>query len=314
MINRIYFFSIVLILFLLSGVVHAQMKEAHRKLVLKSDVILVYNSYLEREKDIVSDYTTVYFDSIYDRNIDTILVNKTKFKKGDYRLQRLVEGEDVFINSIQEGGGCLLLGMLDSDSVYVNFLFLKKTGKEYRNLAELNGIEISRAKGYYIPQIIRLIEINSIKDPKEKYKQSVNWFIDNGVYPDNDFIEYYIQQGIVQKDNYFDDEIILRAKNMFLKGKESLLPIIQDKYASEAKNYYLQKMKRIARLTEPRYSDYYDFRNSIRLMYDFEYENAEYILLGMLTSDPVDSYDKSRIMRHFIEMVENDKNITIRKE
>lgn len=314
MINRIYFFSIVLILFLLSGVVHAQMKEAHRKLVLKSDVILVYNSFPERGKDIVSDYTTIYFDSIYGKKIDTVLLNKTKFKKGDYRLQRLVEGEDVFINSIQEGGGCFLLGTLDSDSVYIDLLFLKKTGKEYLNLGELNNIEISRVKGYYIPQIIRLIEINSIKEPKERYKQSVNWFIDNGVCPDSNFIEYYIQQGIVQKDNYFDDEMILRAKNMFLEGREDLLPMIQYKYASEAKNYYLQRMKRIARLTNPGYSDYRDFYNDIQSIYDFRYESAEYILCDLITSDFTEKYRKSQIMEYFIEMVENDKNITFRKE
>ncbi|NDW08088.1 hypothetical protein [Dysgonomonas sp. 520] len=287
--------------------VNAQDKQILRILTMKSDVILTSNSY-EKTDTYVNDFSKESVCVI--NKVDSIIKNNTKFKESDYTARILTDGNDYFSDGYFGDGG-RLLGSISQDvgKSYSNLMFLKKVGKQYQVLGIYENLEIGEMKTEYISKIAQVMEIEKIKDLNERYSKTLDWFIDNGFYPDNGFIEFYQQKGVVKESLLLNDEMAQKAKMSFLSGNEDLLPLIKDKFPDDVQKYYLLKMRNIRRSSPLSYISCYDFYEIISNLYNFGYNSMDYLLLSLLTDDNIDEYKKKDIMDYFINMTEEKKKL-----
>ena len=153
-------------------------------------------------------------------------------------------------------------------------------------------------------QIKSLSSIEKIKNENERYTKTLDWFIENGLMPDNDFVDYYKEKQLIKDSIIYSESQYTKVLQEFQNGKEELLPMLRSKYFNEVKAYYLQKMEDILKIDKPQWNDYYDFTNAFQSIFndELEYDSTDYLLYSSLTSDKFDEYDKRRIMKHLIEV------------
>jgi hypothetical protein len=281
-----------------------------RTATLKSDVIFASNSYHSTE-NCINDYTVEQFYLI--NRIDSLITNETRFQINEkIQIRTFLDKyshwwqkdavEAIQLLKTKDGG---------TEQRYSDLFFLKKEGKQYRLLGIVEQVKWNDITDYYIPTVLKIKEIDKTNNLNERYTRTLDWFIENDCYPDENFIRFYEQKSIIKGDIPLTDEQLQKAKTKFMNGAKELLPLIEDKFATEINAYYLAKLKKIRQLSKPQYSDYYDFRDIIYKLKGedfFHYGSVDYIMYYMLTSDTVEKYDKNTIMDYFIKMAEQDLN------
>jgi hypothetical protein len=277
-----------------------------RKMVMQSDVIFASSDY-EIGFESANDYSLTQFYIVY--RMDSLITNKTKFKIGDKirSLQRIedypTEWNDTLLfppkpAQIHYG--------INPGFRYTDLFFLKKEGKQYKLLGWITDIEWSSIETHYIPLIREIEKINQITDLNNRYAQTMDWYIAQNEYPDDDFFAFYRQQKLIGDTPVLSDEQLQKAKDDFLNGSENLLPFIKDKFPLEIKKYYLDKLREIRQTVNIGRSEYYQFELIIESMYDLEYGGIEYMMSNLLWESGLSGEDKETIMDYFIRKVEED--------
>ena len=276
-----------------------------RRMVMQSDVIFASSRY-QTIHEYVNDYSLTHF-YIAER-IDSLITDKTQFKIGDrIKIQNEIDDYSFFWNDTAKSISALYGGVgKDVETYYSDLFFLKKEGKQYNLLGKVTDIEWNKIKTYYIPIIRQIEKINQTTDLNKRYAQTIDWYIAQNDYPDDNFIEFYRQKKLIGDTLILSNEQLQKAKNGFLEGNEKLSPFIADKFPLEIKEYYLKKLRKIRKTECLGYREYYDFDNIIQEMYDYHGYDIDYVMSSLLCNDNVDKYDKQTIMDYFIRKVEEE--------
>lgn len=279
-----------------------------RSVMQKSDMIIDIDDY-RIDTVWVNDFTYktyIKMDKIDSTNA-RILRNRFSAVPKKLILRKYTDGEDFYSDLITNGGGCVMRSR-ESDINYYNLFFIKKDKNEYRILMHLDGLKWEQRE-IYRKQIEMLGNFENTKNKKERFSKTLDWFIENGLMPDGDFIAYYKQTGITTDSIPYSERQYQRALQMFQQnGKVNLLPILRMKYPEEVKQYYVQKMENILKQDEP---DYYKFyRAFLDLTEDkLTSDDADYILNNSLCEErSFSKYNKNRIMEHLVQVAKEWKN------
>jgi hypothetical protein len=302
MLNKFFLF---LSIFNLTCTVSAQ-KLNLRKAILNSDFIIVSDDF-EYKKAAENDYSTQNYIVI--NKIDTILRNNLSSIPKKLKLRSFEDGEDFYSNLLTNDGGCVLKAQFANDITnYYHIFFIKKVGKEYQVFLFLNGIEWEQYQNYK-NQIKTIAPLEEIKDQKVRFDKTLEWFIDNGLIPDNNFIEYYKEKKITTDTIQYSEKQYEKALLKFEKGEEALLPIVKDKFKDKVKEYFVKKLEEIIEKSKLEYNDYYEFYETVRKATDGfgdnSYDSMDYLLNNNITTDKFDEYEKKNIMTHLLEVVKN---------
>ena len=269
-----------------------------RKAVLKSDVILVSPKH-SVTISYANDYSIEQFYVV--NGIDTIIKNVTQFKVADkIKIQQHIDdysaswGKDVISAEA-------LVTAKEIDTRYTDLLFLKKENKQYKLLGIVRTVKWDDFTGYYIHAINQIMEIGNIRNLNERYTKTIDWFIEHKDYPDDDFIAFYTENGILQNELILTDEQMKKVIENFMKGNSKLRPYIKDEKI--LKSYTLKKLKEIMSKPEPEsWRFYYELTD----LYDFKYGTAEYIFMNQLSYGFLTIQDRKNIMNYFIKKVEQE--------
>jgi len=278
-----------------------------RKAILKSDLIISINDY-RMDTIRINDFTSkvfINFDKINEGN-SWIYKNNLGSAPKKLSLRKLVDGEDFYSYSITDGNNCLLRA-LDGNITYHDLFFIKKEKSEYKIVAHFQSIEWEQLQKME-QQIKSLAPIEKIKNENERYTKTLDWFIENGLMPDNDFVDYYKEKQLIKDSIIYSENQYAKALQEFQNGKEELLPMLHSKYFNEVKAYYLQKMEEIVLISERDYFNYRAFSEAVENVtnnFENDTESVDYLLNNSLTGDKFESYEKSNIMTHLIELVKD---------
>lgn len=278
-----------------------------RKLTLKSDVILLYDqdsiAYID---DVINDHTTQHYYQL--KAVSQEVKNNASFKFNNAKLRYLVENEDYF--KVYQKGDCMGIGKA-FDNVkrkFYGMLFLQKNNKQYSVIGIIQNDDPLSAWQELIKQIQSVSTLEKIKNLQERYTKSIDWFIDNNTLPDENFIKYYKQKGILKTDTAkLNEQQLARAKTLFFNGNETFLDLIASTNPTEIKDYYLQKLKDISFQSEYEFGDCLRFKRiSTMLTNDFNdnYDDVNRVLSDLLTKDELENYEKKPIMLHLINLIE----------
>lgn len=278
-----------------------------RKAILKSDLIVVSNTFTT-DTVRTNDYTSAIFVKL--NQVDHVLKNKFTTIPKNLKVRKYQDNEDFYSELITNGGGCIknaymLLDYLESTK-YNTLFFIRKKGKEYEAFLVLENT-MPEEYGKITDQISTITAIELLKNDKERFEKSVDWFIENGLMPDEDFITYYKQKGIIKDNIQYSDQQYSKALHVFLNGNEELLPLVRDKYFSTIQAASIQKMKDILdKVEELDNLDYSAFRNEVDNVtnnFNSEYYSGDYILNENLEYDKFTRYEKQHIMEHLLKVV-----------
>ncbi|WAC42569.1 hypothetical protein [Pedobacter sp. SL55] len=285
---------------------HAQNFDV-RKLTLKSDVILLYDqdsiAYID---EVINDHTTNHFYQL--KAVTQTIKNSASFKFTNAKLPYLLENEDYF--KIYQKEDCMGVGKV-FDGVkrkFYGMLFLQKKGKNYEAIGTVQNDDPLSVWQELIKQIQSVSTLEKIKDPKERYTKSIDWFLDNNTLPDENFIKYYKQKGILKTDTaQLTEQQLARAKGLFFNGNETFLDLIASTNQTEIRDYYLQKLKDIVFQSEYEFGDCVRFRRIVCMLtkdFNENYDDLNRVLSDLLTKDELESYEKRPIMNHLIDLIE----------
>lgn len=276
-----------------------------RKAILQSDLIISINNH--RQDTIWDNDHTLQSYTQMDK-IDSgnafILRNKLKSTPQTLRLKNYLGQEGFFSNDINLPYSCLVPMVIDINKHYQDIFFIKKEKGQYRQVLMLSHVEDALFQAYR-KQITSSSNFENIKNENERFSKSLDWFIENGLLPDGEFIAYYKQKGITTDSILYTEKQYQTALQQFQLGHEDLLPLIKKKYPEEVRQYYTQKMKDILMVEEPDYNNYYDFDKAISALTDSfnsDTSSADYILCNALTSEKFDKYEKRYIMIHLLKV------------
>lgn len=278
-----------------------------RKAILKSDLIISTRNY-KMDTIRVNDFTSkvfINFDEINEGN-SWIYKNNLGSVPKKLSLRKLVDGEDFYSYLITDGGLCAGK-VLEHGKVYSDLFFIKKEKSEYKIVVHYQSIELEQLQKMK-EQIKSLSSIEKIKNENERYTKTLDWFIENGLMPDNDFVDYYKEKQLIKDSLIYSESQYAKALQEFQNGKEELLPLLRSKYFNEVKDYYLQKMEEIVRISERDYFNYRAFSEAVENAtnnFDNDTESVDYLLNNSLTGDKFEIYEKSNIMAHLIEVVKD---------
>ncbi|MDR6969609.1 hypothetical protein J2X31_003642 [Flavobacterium arsenatis] len=279
-----------------------------RKAILKSDLIISINDY-SIDTVRINDFTSKQYINIDKINEGNAWVYKNNLPSVPKKLslRKFEDGEDFYSYLITNDGACIhpAYRAHEQFKTYHDLFFIKKTKNEYQIVMFLQSLEWEQLK-IFEQQIKSFAEIEKIKNEKERYQKSLDWFIENGLMPDNDFVDYYKQKGITKDTIQYSEQQYKNALQQLQKGKEDLLPMVRKKYFENIKQYYTQKLEAILKIEKPEYKDYYNFDKAFRsIVEELDYDSADYLLYNALTSDKFDQYDKRKMMQHLLEVAKN---------
>lgn len=277
-------------------------------LTLKSDVILLYDQdSIAYINNVINDYSTENYYQL--KAVSQEIKNTVGFKFANAKLRYLVENEDYF--KIYPKGDCLGITSPPYDGVkhkYYGLLFLQKHGKNYQAIGTVQNDDPLTVWQDLIKKIQSISTLEKIKDPKERYTKSIDWFLDNNTLPDENFIKYYKQKGILKTDTaQLTEQQFARAKGLFFNGNETFLDLIASTNQTEIRDYYLQKLKDISFQSEYEYGDCVRFRRIVCMLtrdFNENYDDLNRVLSDLLTKDELENYEKRPIMNHLIDLIE----------
>jgi len=276
-----------------------------RKAILQSDLIISINNH--RQDTIWDNDHTLQSYTQMDK-IDSgnafILRNKLKSTPQTLRLKNYLGQEGFFSNDINHPFSCLVPMVIDISKHYQDIFFIKKEKGQYKQVLMLSNVEDAPFQAYR-KQITSSSGFENIKNENERFSKTLDWFIENGLLPDGEFIAYYKQKGITTDSILYTEKQYQTILQQFQLGHEDLLSLIKKKYPEEVKQYYTQKMKDILLIEEPDYNNYYDFDKAISALTDSfnsDTSSADYILCNALTSEKFEKYEKRDIMVHLLKV------------
>jgi len=153
---------------------------------------------------------------------------------------------------------------------------------------------------YYIPAINQLMQIEKISNLDERYTKTIDWFIENNDYPDDNFFAFYAEKNIPKDGIFLTEEQQLKAKDNFLKGSENLRPFIDEK---TQKIYALEKLKKIKNSSKP---DSWKFYYILFDLYSSNDNTVDFLLGVQLTHSGLHDSYRDMTMDYFIKKLEEE--------
>lgn len=280
-----------------------------RKLTLKSDVILLYNqdsiAYID---DIINDYTTEHYYKLL--SVKTMVKNQTNFKFAGNKLRYILEGEDFF--KIVEKGDCLQRLMRPYEGkppTYYGMLFLKKTGKHYNVVGLVQNTDNLTAWQTLVTTIKSVAMLENITNLQDRYTKTMDWFLENDIMPDEGFLKFYHQKGILKTDTaVLTNEQLEKAKTKFFNGNENFLDFLAKVYPNEVSAYYIQVLTNISNQSDYDYGDCLRFQRIVRMLTNDFGENYDDINNGLnnLLTNQLENYEKKPIMQLMLKVVQSN--------
>jgi hypothetical protein len=299
---KTFLFSLILLSFLGNA-----QNQNLRKAILKSDLIISSNDY-RTDTIRINDFTSKFFinfDKINEGN-SWIYKNNMGSVPKKLSVRKPIDGEDFYSYLITDGGLCTGK-VLEHGKTYHDLFFIKKEKNEYKIVVHYQSLELEQLQKI-AQQIKSLASIEKIKNENYRYQKSLDWFIENGLMPDNDYVDYYKEKQLIKDSIIYSESQYAKALQEFQNGKEELLPMLRSKYFNEVKAYYLQKMEEITKISERDYYNYRAFSEAVENVtnnFENDTESVDYLLNNSLTGDKFESYEKSDIMTHLIDVVKN---------
>lgn len=280
-----------------------------RKAIQKSDLIFENNDNFNFQTIQINDYTKQsYVQIIKSSQKDSILKNKLSSLPELLSLRVFEDNEDYFSDSYN--CACILKDKtINGPSRNYNIFFVRKVKGDYEALLILQDLEWEKYN-HYVKQINTMASVEKIKNPTEKFQKTLDWFIENGLEPDEDFIQFYKEIGITSDTIQYSENQYQKALQQFQNGNEDLFPIVKQKFPDKLKEYYLQKMENIIQFPAPDHNDYFEFYKAVNTVTNYFgefYDSTDYILNNSLTEDDFDEYEKRKIMEHLVEVVKEWK-------
>ncbi len=297
------------VIFLLTTINCYSQNSNFRKAILKSDLIIVSTNFT---------YDTIrsndFSKEIYLKvnKINRVLKNNLPITLDSLKATVLQDGED-FYSGIYDGssGDCIeMIDVIEEYKIYYNVFFLKKENDTYIAYLIFKDIPSDQYINY-TKQIETLSDIESISNTQQRFEKTLDWFINNGIMPDTDFIDFYKQEGLITNDIQYSDLQYQEALKLFKNGNKALLPMIRNKHFKEIKAHYVQIMEEISKKRDLDYSDFYNFSKSADAVtndFNNEYESINTIIDDLLTNTCYSDYKKEAIMEHLLKIVKNWKD------
>lgn len=278
-----------------------------RKFTLKSDVILLYDQdSIASIENVITDYSTAQYGKL--KAVTQTLKNSTGFNFATTKFRYYVEDEDYFL--VAEKGDCMGIVHPPYDGKRPKFyamLFLQKKDREYQVVGTVCHNYSLENWQELIKQVQSVSKLEKIKNLQERYTKSIDWFLDNNTLPDDNFIQFYKQKGILKADTaQLTKQQLARARGLFFNGNETFLDLIASTNQTEIRDYYLQKLRDIVFQSEYEFGDCLRFKRvATMLTNDFNenYDDFNRVLSDLLTND-LQSYEKRPIMNHLIDLVD----------
>jgi hypothetical protein len=283
----------------------AQGNKNLRKVILKSDLIIETDAY-NIENSSSNDFTSKMYVQIKKIDATNSIVYKNKLPSVPKKLSlRKYNDDEDFYSDFLVNQECGCLGKAyEPGKVYSDLFFIRKEKNEYQILMHFHSLTSEQVEAYK-KQIESINIFENVKNEEERFTKTLDWFIDNGLMSDYDFLDYYKQKGITKDSIQYSEKQYQNAFQKFKTGNENLLPIVRERYFEEVKQYYIEKMEAVVQIQKPEFGNYYDFGKAfVNIIGEngLDYDSADYILYNALTSDKFDFYDKYRIMNHLIEV------------
>lgn len=300
------YLSIFILSFLFYSSANAQGFDV-RKFTLKSDVILLYDQdSIASIENVITDYSTAQYGKL--KAVTQTLKNSTGFNFSTTKFRYYVDKEDYFL--VEEKGDCMGIGYatpIGPKPKYYGMLFLQKGANQYQVIGIVENRNPLASWQDLIKQIQSVSTLEKIKNLQERYK-SIDWFLDNNTLPDENFIKYYKQKGILKIDTVqLTEQQLVRAKGLFFNGNETFLDLIASTNQTEIRDYYLQKLKDIVFQSEYEFGDCLRFSRVVCMLtndFNNNYDDVNRTLSDLLTKDELQNYEKRPIMNHLIDLVE----------
>lgn len=185
---------------------------------------------------------------------------------------------------------------------------MQKRAKQYQVIGIVENRNPLASWQDLIKQIKSVATLEKITNLQERYTKSIDWFLDNNTLPDDNFVRFYKQKGILKTDTAkLTEQQLARAKALFFNGNETFLDLIASTNETEITAYYLQKLRDIEFQNEYEFGDCLRFaRIALMLADDFNqnYDDLNRTLTDLLTKDELENYEKRPMMKHLIDLIE----------
>lgn len=280
-----------------------------RNIVLNSDFIIVVET--EQEKISTKPINDFYYErSVTFSNIDKVIKQNGKINFLNQSIFYPKEGNDFFKDDIYGIAVPPPPKYIDIVDIiyqkYYSIYFLKKDKqKKLYVLSSLNDLSLSD-KNNRITQIEEILKLEQYKNPQERYEKTMDYFIQNNFYPDDNFLAYYQSIGILKSHHpVLTEKQLSTIKERLVQGemlKYTFEEILSEKYPEQLKDFHLKRMINIRDSAD--YTSTYEFELSYETITNTRYSQDEPMieyLKNKLYDSNVGNEERQKIMDILIE-------------
>lgn len=274
-----------------------------RNIVLNSDFIIVVET--EQAKISTKRINDFYYESsVTFSNIDKVIKQNGKINFLNQSIFYPKEGNNFFMpHSIC---GIVAPSPFDINQKYYSIYFLKKDKqKKLYVLSSTYYLSLSD-KNNRITQIEEILKLEQYKNLQERYEKTMDYFIQNNIYPNNNFLAYYQSIGILKSHRpVLTEKQLSTIKERFVQGKITQYifgDILLEKYPEQIKDFHLKRMISIRDSAD--YTSTYEFKSSYETITNTRYSQDEPMieyLKNKLYDSNVGNEEKQKIMDILIE-------------
>lgn len=275
-----------------------------RNTVLNSDFIIVVET--EQAKISTKPINDFYYESsVTFSNIDKVIKQNGKINFLNQSIFYPTEGNNFFRPDVI----CSIAALppFDINQKYYSIYFLKKDKqKKLYVLSSTYYLSLSD-KNDRILQIEEILKLEQYKNPQERYEKTMDYFIQNNINPDDNFLDYYQLIGILKSHHpVLTEKQLSTIKELFIQGKISQYTtfeeILLEKYPEQIKDFHLKRMINIRDSAD--YTSTYEFELSYETITNTRYSQDEPMieyLKNKLYDSNVGNEERQKIMDILIE-------------
>lgn len=274
-----------------------------RNTVLNSDFIIVVET--EQEKISTKPINDFYYErSVTFSNIDKVIKQNGKINFLNQSIFYPIEGNDFFMpHAIC---GIAAPPLFDINQKYYSIYFLKKDKQKKLNVLSSTYYLSLSDKNDRILRIEEILKLEQYKNPQERYEKTMDYFIQNNINPDDNFLAYYQSIGILKSHHpVLTEKQLSTIKERLVQGemlKYTFEEILSEKYPEQIKDFHLKRMISIRDSAD--YTSTYEFELSYETITNTRYSQDEPMieyLKDKLNDDNVSNKEKQKIMDILIE-------------
>lgn len=274
-----------------------------RNIVLNSDFIIVVET--EQEKISTKPINDFYYErSVTFSNIDKVIKQNGKINFLNQSIFYPIEGNDFFMpHAIC---GIAAPPPFDINQKYYSIYFLKKDKqKKLYVLSSTYYLSLSD-KNDRILRIEEILKLEQYKNPQERYEKTMDYFIQNNINPNDNFLAYYQSIGLLKSHHpVLTEKQLSTIKERLVQGeilKYTFEEILSEKYPKQIKDFHLKRMINIRDSAD--YTSTYEFELSYETITNTRYSQDEPMieyLKNKLYDSNVGNEERQKIMDILIE-------------